>query len=197
MWRGNPPYPSYYRVRTREKKGNFKCAPPLAALSRSPILKAMKKLKYGDVRPMHGGKFTLRATGETIHEFRKLTLDDQEWMRSELGIEPGDLFSQTKKVSDESICRVLWRLIRDKEPFAPKEVEEFTETGKMLIQLSGPRVLMRMIDDGDEWSRMLYAYVEVVTNSRVTAAMLADQEKKTAKQAEKTGAHAGAASSMP
>lgn len=78
-------------------------------------------------------------------KLRKITLDDEAWLKSEFG-KDGNPF--TDKMTDEQLCRIAFHQLTmaDKEKFSPKEITFFNDdTGESAIHKVGGWRLFRMM----------------------------------------------------
>lgn len=102
--------------------------------------------------------FTL-ADG-TVIELRAMNVGDFTWMQNKFGTAMKEKLSSS---NFEQVVVVLYRLLKDKDKYAPTEVNEHDDEGnKVTVKLTGPQVLARKISGFADLGKAMDAFTKAM-----------------------------------
>lgn len=122
-----------------------------------------KALEY--VRPAFGS-FNLKAFPGFEFKFKKISIDDESWVKQNMGRHSWEIINSDKAEAAE-LCRLYFHFLENegKTKFPPETIEEMDyETGeKKSVLLNGPKKFMQSIDGGSLTEMLLIAQAFLMT----------------------------------
>ena len=104
--------------------------------------------------------------GEHTLEFRKINLSDEVWIKSKVG----DLQKMFTEQDFDSICKLAFRLLKDKKPFMPVKIKDFDDNGSEIERLiPGHEMIQRSVVGVSQKMDLLWAIYQTFGISRPEA----------------------------
>lgn len=133
-------------------------------------------------------KFTLKSTGDFIHELRLPNFEDRATFAHMLGGEDAYRTVFSKRKWDD-ICKLAYVLLKDKSKFPATETEDFDHEGiKRKYLVTGPIMLLRAIGPQEEAVKLLGALsAAIVASEPIARPYIENELKKKIAESELTG----------
>lgn len=139
----------------------------------------MKRISLSDIRPQLG-TFTLEVTGELVHQFRKISLDDYGWVEETFGETLDKLFAEGREVKLSVVAKLFYHQLKDRSPFKAETKTEVDEEGEEReVRISGVQKFRQSIVGIEEQMAVVNAFLKTMGMSQpLTVEKVLEEGKK-------------------